>query len=95
MQATWVTLIGLPVYAINVIPSAMVPALGFTDALGLGVWLAGFLLEVVADRQMRQWSEAKRNKEHDEEFLHSGVWSKSRHPNYVRGLEVFFAFSKC
>lgn len=36
----------------------------------------------MADRQKDAWVQEKKRKEHDEDFLTRGLWSKSRHPNY-------------
>lgn len=75
----------MPVLAINSIPRtlfATLPAVGLTDVLGLSLFVGGLGFEVIADRQKNSWVQAKKRKEHDEEFLTSGLWSKSRHPNY-------------
>jgi steroid 5-alpha reductase family enzyme len=61
---------------------ASLPKLLLTDVLGLGIFAAGLAFEVVADRQKARWVEEKKRKEHDEEFLTRGLWSRSRHPNY-------------
>ncbi|KAK5012277.1 hypothetical protein BJ546DRAFT_491800 [Cryomyces antarcticus] len=84
-QATWVSLCLLPVLALNSIPAATLaalPALTVTDVLGLSLFVGGLGFEVVADRQKSAWVAAKKAKRHNEEFLTSGLWSKSRHPNY-------------
>jgi steroid 5-alpha reductase family enzyme len=84
-QATWVSVCLLPVLAVNSIPHAAfaaLPSVLLTDVLGLALYLGGLGLEVTADRQKSRWSEEKRNKLHDEDFLTRGLWSKSRHPNY-------------
>ncbi len=44
--------------------------------LGLGLWLLGFTIEVVADHQKRRF------KTQSESFINTGLWAKSRHPNY-------------
>ncbi|KAM7215085.1 Protein of unknown function (DUF1295) domain containing protein [Rhypophila decipiens] len=84
-QATWVSLCLLPVIAVNSIPASAVAATGavkLTDVLGLSLYTAGLLFEVVADRQKSQWAKERKDKVHDEEFLTRGLWSVSRHPNY-------------
>ena len=65
------------------IPKARQPRLGWIDLIGLGIWLGGFGLEVAADRQKSAWRKARNEKKHEEKFISSGVWSWSRHPNYV------------
>ncbi|KAL5329129.1 hypothetical protein ACEPPN_002639 [Leptodophora sp. 'Broadleaf-Isolate-01'] len=84
-QAVWVSICLLPVLALNSIPHTLLstlPLLTLTDIAGLSLFLGGFALEVTADRQKNAWVAAKKRKEHDEDFLTSGLWSKSRHPNY-------------
>lgn len=84
-QATWVSLCLLPVLAINSIPHKLLstlPAVTLTDFIGLSLFLSGLAFEVTADRQKDAWVQEKKRKEHDEDFLTRGLWSKSRHPNY-------------
>ncbi|KAE8451577.1 hypothetical protein EG329_003650 [Mollisiaceae sp. DMI_Dod_QoI] len=84
-QATWVSLCIMPVLALNSIPHALLstlPLLTTTDIIGLLLYTSGLTFEIIADRQKAAWSAARKRKEHDEEFLTSGLWSKSRHPNY-------------
>lgn len=78
-QAVWVSLCLMPVLALNAVPKvafAAVPRLLPTDLLGLGLWLAGFALEVAADRQKARWLREKREKLHDEPFMTRGLFSK-------------------
>ncbi|KAG5912567.1 hypothetical protein E4U42_002181, partial [Claviceps africana] len=79
LQAMWVSLMLLPVMAVNAVPAtawAAVPRLMASDVLGLGVWAGGLTTEAVADAQKSRWVEGKRNKEHDDEFLSRGLFSK-------------------
>lgn len=82
-QATWITAVGLPVYFCNALPRQAHPPLGGRDYLALGLYATSFLFEVIADRQKSTWRKAKENKEHDEQFISTGLWSVSRHPKYV------------
>lgn len=50
-----------------------------TDALGLGLWVAGFVIEVVADAQKSAFRSQETNRGR---FITSGCWAWSRHPNY-------------
>ena len=84
-QAAWVSLCALPVVAVNSLPAATfarLPTLLTTDVLGLALFAGGWAFEIVADRQKAAWSEERRRKVHDEQFLTRGLWSRSRHPNY-------------
>ncbi|MEP5568012.1 MAG: DUF1295 domain-containing protein [Halioglobus sp.] len=48
------------------------------DMFAIAIWVIGFGIEVVADRQKR----AFRKSAGAGEFIQSGLWAKSRHPNY-------------
>lgn len=48
-------------------------------AAGLVVWLAGFAVEVIADRQKSAFNAKPENRGR---FISTGLWSWSRHPNY-------------
>ncbi|CAD6888750.1 unnamed protein product [Tilletia caries] len=88
VQATWITLTALPLYMVNAIPAAAQPALGARDAIGLGLWLAAFLMEVVADNQKGAWRKEKDEGKHQEAFISRDLWSLSRHPNLSRADEA-------
>ncbi|HQZ00740.1 MAG TPA: DUF1295 domain-containing protein [Propionicimonas sp.] len=47
--------------------------------LGLVLWAAGFAIEVVADRQKSRF---RADPAHRGSFISTGLWSRSRHPNY-------------
>ena len=53
--------------------------LGGMAYLGLALWTFGFSIEVIADRQKRNF---KKQQDKDKEFITSGLWAWSRHPNY-------------
>ena len=85
-QATWVSLCLMPVLAVNALPASTFAALGgavsITDIMGVLLYVGGLSFEVTADRQKNKWVQEKKTKQHDEDFLTRGLWSKSRHPNY-------------
>ena len=47
--------------------------------IGFLVWLFGFGIEVIADKQKSDFNSTPGNKD---KFIRSGLWSWSRHPNY-------------
>ncbi len=51
---------------------------GFAIA-GLVIWTLGFAIEAIADEQKRQF---KQNSNSKTDFIQSGLWARSRHPNY-------------
>jgi steroid 5-alpha reductase family enzyme len=52
---------------------------GWVGALGLLLWIIGFSVEAIADNQKRLF---KQQKDTRQEFIQTGLWARSRHPNY-------------
>ena len=77
LQALWVTL--TLAAALAAITSTQRVALGTVTAIGLVVWVVGIGLEAAADAQKSRFRADPANKGR---FIHSGLWSWSRHPNY-------------
>jgi steroid 5-alpha reductase family enzyme len=67
---------------VNVVPSHLHPALSLRDYASLGLYAGALFFEITADRQKSAWRRAQENKEHEEKFITSGLWSISRHPKY-------------
>jgi steroid 5-alpha reductase family enzyme len=77
LQGLWVTITASA--AIAAITSTTRVELGTVTAIGLLVWVAGIGLEIVADAQKSRFRADPANKGR---FIHTGLWSWSRHPNY-------------
>lgn len=54
-------------------------ALNWLDALGVGLWLFGFVFEGIADMQLAQF---QRTPAAQRGVMDRGLWRYSRHPNY-------------
>jgi len=78
LQGLWVLVTAACALA-AITASAGVP-LGAFAATGGALWLAGFALEVTADRQKSAFKADPDNAGH---FIDRGVWRWSRHPNYA------------
>ena len=65
--------------ALAVITSTQRLALDVFAGIGSLVWLAGFLIEVISDRQKSAFNAHTPN---NGRFISTGLWSWSRHPNY-------------
>ncbi|KHN99067.1 uncharacterized protein MAM_02765 [Metarhizium album ARSEF 1941] len=92
MQAVWVSLMLMPVMAVNAVPAAAfaaVPRLVLTDVLGIGVWAGGIALEAAADAQKSRWAEGRRRKDHDEPFLKTGLYGVCRFPHYLGEISLW------
>jgi len=59
---------------------------GVFAIVGTVVWIAGFSIEVVADRQK---SAFKRDAANEDRFIASGLWAWSRHPNYFGEITLW------
>lgn len=57
-------------------------------SVGLIIWLAGFLVEALADDQKRRFNQAQIENQ-TRTFISSGLWSRSRHPNYFGEILVW------
>ena len=57
---------------------------------GIGLWLSGFLIEVVADLQKKRFRADPRNQG---EFISHGLWNFSRHPNYFGEIILWFGIA--
>lgn len=54
--------------------------------VGSLVWLAGFIVELLADQQLARFLRTKKTKK----VLDTGLWSRSRHPNYLGEITQWF-----
>ncbi len=54
--------------------------------IGIMIWLLGFSLEVISDFQKNNF---KKNKNTSQNFISTGLWSKSRHPNYFGEITLW------
>lgn len=77
IQGLWVSL--TIAAALAAITSMTRSDLGTFALVGFAVWLLGFGIEVIADRQKSQFRADPQN---SGKFINTGLWSWSRHPNY-------------
>jgi steroid 5-alpha reductase family enzyme len=77
LQGLWVVFsLSAPLAAIT---SEKKVELGGFALVGFLVWLLGFGIEVIADRQKTKFKQDPAN---EDRFIHTGLWAWSRHPNY-------------
>jgi|TARA_A100001011_G_scaffold184013_1_gene192854 steroid 5-alpha reductase family enzyme len=55
--------------------------------IGLLIFIFGFIIEVVADHQKTVFRKDLKNKD---KFISTGLWSYSRHPNYLGEILLWF-----
>jgi steroid 5-alpha reductase family enzyme len=77
IQALWVT--NTCAAALIGITTTVRVELDVWAAVGFSVWAVGFGVEVVADAQKSRFSANESNRG---TFIQTGLWARSRHPNY-------------
>lgn len=77
IQGLWVTF--TMAAALVAITSTNHKMLDIFAYVGFLIWLLGFSIEVVADSQKSRFNA---NPENKGKFIQTGLWSRSRHPNY-------------
>lgn len=84
LQAVWVLITVAP--ALAAITTRQPRPLDLVAAGGLTVWVIGFAIEVVADRQKRAF---RRDPGNRGRFITTGLWAWSRHPNYFGEITLW------
>jgi steroid 5-alpha reductase family enzyme len=77
LQGLWVLL--TLACALAIITGFEREPLGWVAIVGIVVWITGFAIEVISDRQK---SVFKQDPANQGRFITSGLWAWSRHPNY-------------
>jgi steroid 5-alpha reductase family enzyme len=77
IQGLWVTFTASA--ALMAISSKQRKELDLLAVIGFLIWLVGFAIEVAADTQKSRFIADPQNKG---KFIQSGLWARSRHPNY-------------
>ena len=77
LQGLWVSLCSM--CALTAISSDSGLIVNSVFFAGLVLFIFGFLLEIIADKQKSKFRAIPENKN---KFISSGLWARSRHPNY-------------
>jgi steroid 5-alpha reductase family enzyme len=77
IQGLWVTF--TMAAALVAVTTTVRKELDLFALIGFLVWVFGFAFEVIADTQKSRFSA---NPENKGKFIQTGLWSRSRHPNY-------------
>ncbi len=83
LQGLWVLLTLAPSLAAMTLQAR---PLDLFAAVGPAVWAIGFGIEVVADRQKREF---RRHPGNHGRFITAGLWAWSRHPNYFGEITLW------
>jgi len=78
LQGLWVSLCSM--CALTAISSEGGIVLNLFFYLGVAIFIFGFAIEIIADKQKSKFRSLEANKD---SFITTGLWAKSRHPNYL------------
>ena len=85
LQGMWVSMCLLCVLtALSSISGIVINSIFY---IGILIFIVGFIIEVVADHQKTVFRKAIDNKN---KFITTGLWSYSRHPNYLGEILLWF-----
>ena len=88
LQGMWVSVCSLPALtAMSSLTGVIINEMFF---IGIFIFISGLLLEIIADYQKTQFRNQPENNGH---FITSGLWSYSRHPNYVGEIVLWTGVS--
>ena len=79
LQGLWVFITMNVVIVLNS-QATTSPPLGLWDLIGLVIWVLGFGIEIIADNQKSAFNAKPEN---EGKWIEEGLWSVSRHPNYL------------
>jgi steroid 5-alpha reductase family enzyme len=88
VSATWVCLTASNAFTMIIANSSLIGDIYFI--IGFILWSFGFIIEIIADQQKKKF---KLDKENKDKFISTGLWSISRHPNYVGEITLWFGIS--
>lgn len=88
IQGLWVTF--TLAAALVAITTTTRKELDIFAVVGFLIWLLGFIIEVVADAQKSRFNANPANKG---KFIQTGLWSRSRHPNYFGEIVLWIGIA--
>lgn len=88
LQGLWVSLCSM--CALTAISSESGVVVNAFYYLGIGLFIYGFYTEVKADNEKSKFRSVPENRE---KFITTGLWAKSRHPNYFGEIVLWTAIA--
>jgi len=88
IQALWVTFTAAA--ALVAITTSVRKELDLFAVVGALIWTFGFAIEVMADSQKSRFNADPSNKG---KFIQTGLWSRSRHPNYFGEIVLWIGIA--
>ena len=87
-QALWVSITSCAAVIAILKPES--DTLNIYGFIGIMIWILGFTLEVIADLQKNNF---KKSQNTTQNYISTGLWSKSRHPNYFGEILLWSAIA--
>ena len=88
LQGFWVSICSM--CALTAISSEIGVITNIFFYIGFALFLIGFSIEIIADNQKNTFRSFEENKD---KFITSGLWAKSRHPNYFGEIMLWTAIA--
>ncbi|MGC6419320.1 MAG: DUF1295 domain-containing protein [Bradymonadia bacterium] len=85
LQALWNFLTALPVLLVILAPDGP-EGVGSIHMIGWSIWLLGFCIEVIADRQK---SIFRARGDSASRWIDTGLWARAQHPNYFGEITLW------
>ncbi|OQS03153.1 hypothetical protein THRCLA_04540 [Thraustotheca clavata] len=89
LQGLWAFITVLPVELIHTQAKSQ-SSIQASDVIGIVIWIVGFGIEVIADRQK---TEFKKDKANQNKYISVGLWYYSRHPNYFGEIMLWIGIT--
>ncbi|MFJ4223259.1 DUF1295 domain-containing protein [Microbacterium sp. NPDC089695] len=86
IQGAWVSLTAAAAWIAIGADAGARATFGWLSVVGVVVWAVGMIVEVVADVQKSRFRADPANRD---EFIRTGLWSRSRHPNYFGEIVIW------
>lgn len=86
LQGALIWIVSLPVSLASGYQSY---SLSWLTVVGVWVWIAGFTIEAIADRQLRDFL----SRSNHPKLFQGGLWRYSRHPNYFGELTQWYGIA--
>lgn len=86
IQGVWVSLTAAAAWIAISTDAASRAPIGWLTIVGIAVWVLGMVIEIVADAQKSAFRADPSNRD---EFIRTGLWSRSRHPNYFGEIVIW------
>ena len=88
LQGMWVSICSMCAITAILSSDGIIPNNLFY--IGFALFIIGFSIEIIADRQKTAFRSIEENKD---KFITSGLWSKSQHPNYFGEILLWSAIA--